>query len=99
MTIRIVGATPDADGVIRFADSERWDGPPALQVPHGRRPLDVAAIFFGDEECGPVLFLFATPPGVSLPASEAHGHASDSWRMPLKGSFRMGRTEYGPSDA
>jgi hypothetical protein len=99
MTVRIVGATPGADGVVRFADSASWDGPPALRVPHGRRALDVAALFFGDEQCGPVLFLFATPPGRSLPASDPHGHASDTWRMPLRGSFKMGRTEYGPGDA
>jgi hypothetical protein len=62
------------------------------------RPIDVAGILFGDEVTGPAMFLVATRSDESLPELPAHGHASDSWRMPLLGSFAMGRTEYAAGD-
>lgn len=53
-------------------------------------------ILFGDEEVGPGLFLTYTKPGIVVPKSIPHTHASDNWRISLLGDFHMGRVTYGP---
>jgi hypothetical protein len=56
------------------------------------------SLLIGDPVCGPVLYLYAIVPGTALEPSVAYAHASDSWRISLRGSFVMGRKRYWPRE-
>lgn len=52
-------------------------------------------ILFGDEDAGPFVFLSAFKPmDEMMPTGFAHGHASDNWRISVRGTTNMGRDEY-----
>lgn len=55
----------------------------------------VLAIMIGDERCGPFVVLsYVDPTDVQMPLSFAHAHASDNWRISVRGTTNMGRDTY-----
>lgn len=56
----------------------------------------VLPVLVGDETCGPMLLLSSTAPvDEPLPPGYDHGHATDSWRISVRGTTQMGRQHYG----
>lgn len=55
-------------------------------------------LMIGDEEAGPTVSLLSAAPGSMLPVSPAHAHASDSFRVALKGHIYMDPDAYGPGE-
>ncbi|MCP3732791.1 hypothetical protein M9978_20435 [Sphingomonas sp. MG17] len=55
-------------------------------------------IMVGDEAAGPIVSLLNAAPGSTLPVSPAHAHASDSFRVALKGHIHMDPDVYGPGE-
>ena len=60
--------------------------------------VSFTVVLVGDEECGPLLFLTSVAPGIEIPVNAAHAHASDNFRISVRGTFTMGRTKYGPRE-
>ena len=62
------------------------------------RPLSDGSgltILLGDDEVGPLVFLSAFPPtDEQMPLTFPHAHASDNWRISVRGTQNMGRTSY-----
>jgi hypothetical protein len=55
----------------------------------------VLPIMIGDETCGPFVALsYVEPTDVQMPLSFAHAHASDNWRISVRGTTNMGRDTY-----
>jgi hypothetical protein len=55
----------------------------------------VLAIMMGDEQCGPFVVLsYVEPSDEQMPLSFAHAHASDNWRISVRGTTNMGRDTY-----
>ena len=55
----------------------------------------VLPILAGDERCGPFVVLsYVEPTEVQMPLSFAHAHASDNWRISVRGTTNMGRDTY-----
>jgi hypothetical protein len=55
----------------------------------------VLGILVGDELCGPFVALSYTAPREDqMPLSFAHAHASDNWRISVRGTTNMGRDAY-----
>jgi hypothetical protein len=55
----------------------------------------VLAILAGDEQCGPFVALsYVEPSEEQMPLSFAHAHASDNWRISVRGTTNMGRDTY-----
>ncbi len=55
----------------------------------------VLGILVGDEHCGPFVALSYTAPREDqMPLSFAHAHASDNWRISVRGTTNMGRDAY-----
>jgi hypothetical protein len=85
---------------VSFRRPEQWTSfAPALQGTH----LDgVAAgttsVLIGDGARGPLIVLTALPPDEAAARTPAHMHASDSWRISLKGSMEMGKEAYAPGE-
>jgi hypothetical protein len=49
----------------------------------------------GDERCGPFVALsYVEPSDEQMPLSFAHAHASDNWRISVRGTTNMGRDTY-----
>ena len=63
-------------------------------------PFGLAGTFvaLGDEQVGPLMFFLALPPGQELEKDPPHAHASDNWRITLKGSMPMGPDTYGTGE-
>jgi hypothetical protein len=55
-------------------------------------------LMIGDEDAGPTVSLLSAAPGSMLPVSPAHAHASDSFRIALKGHIHMDPDVYGPGE-
>jgi hypothetical protein len=85
---------------LSFRAPERWIGPGAVQAASrvAETPLQATAVTMGDEEVGPVLLFLRLAPDVKPPDAPAHGHASDNWRISLRGTLPMGRELYGPGE-
>ncbi|HVW31424.1 MAG TPA: hypothetical protein VHL53_02690, partial [Acidimicrobiia bacterium] len=85
---------------LSFRRPDEWASRPMPVATGGPAdsPVSSTAVLLGDGSTGPALLLLHLPPGVSLPAAGAHGHASDTWRMPLAGTLAMGPDTYGPGD-
>lgn len=50
---------------------------------------------FGDATAGPLAFLSASPPmDEQMPTAFAHAHASDNWRISVRGTTDMGRESF-----
>jgi hypothetical protein len=55
----------------------------------------VLGIMMGDEQCGPFVALsYVEPTREQMPLSFAHAHASDNWRISVRGTTNMGRDAY-----
>lgn len=56
----------------------------------------ILAILAGDDRCGPFIVLsYVEPTEEQMPLSFAHAHASDNWRISVRGTTNMGRDAYG----
>src|SRR3954469_3305906 len=79
-------ATP-VDGHVDVSFTERagWSDADATILP----------IMMGDEHCGPFVVLsYVEPNDTQMPLSFAHAHASDNWRITVRGTTNMGRDAY-----
>ncbi|HEU5083404.1 MAG TPA: hypothetical protein VFU14_08700 [Acidimicrobiales bacterium] len=55
----------------------------------------ILAVLLGDECCGPFIVLsYVEPMDEQMPLSFAHAHASDNWRISVRGTTNMGRDAY-----
>jgi hypothetical protein len=55
----------------------------------------ILGIMVGDERCGPFVVLsYVEPSEEQMPLSFAHAHASDNWRISVRGTTNMGRDTY-----
>jgi hypothetical protein len=87
---RILSATPtepvDGHFDVSYADREGW-------VPD--MGATILPIMIGDEACGPFVALsYVEPSEEQMPLSFAHAHASDNWRISVRGTTNMGRDTY-----
>jgi len=56
----------------------------------------ILGIMVGDDRCGPFVVLsYVEPSEEQMPLSFAHAHASDNWRISVRGTTNMGRDTYG----
>jgi hypothetical protein len=89
---RVTAETRAVDGTLDLALDRPagWFDPP---YPMGR--LKFAAALFGDAEAGPFAALYSDGPRTEpMVTSPGHGHGSDSWRISLQGTLRMGAQRY-----
>jgi hypothetical protein len=87
---RILSATPtDAvDGHVDLSYSERsgW---------FNDMGATILPVMIGDDHCGPFVALsYVEPMEEQMPLSFAHAHASDNWRISVRGTTNMGRDTY-----
>ena len=55
----------------------------------------ILPIMIGDDHCGPFVALsYVEPTNEQMPLSFAHAHASDNWRISVRGTTNMGRDAY-----
>jgi hypothetical protein len=55
----------------------------------------ILGIMVGDDRCGPFVVLsYVEPSEEQMPLSFAHAHASDNWRISVRGTTNMGRDTY-----
>ena len=55
----------------------------------------ILPVMLGDEHCGPFVVLsFVEPSDEQMQLSFAHAHASDNWRISVRGTTNMGRDTY-----
>ncbi len=55
----------------------------------------ILPIMVGDDHCGPFIVLsYVEPTEEQMPLSFAHAHASDNWRISVRGTTNMGRDTY-----
>jgi hypothetical protein len=55
----------------------------------------ILPIMVGDDHCGPFVVLsYVEPSEEQMPLSFAHAHASDNWRISVRGTTNMGRETY-----
>jgi hypothetical protein len=55
----------------------------------------ILPIMVGDDRCGPFVVLsYVEPSEEQMPLSFAHAHASDNWRISVRGTTNMGRDTY-----
>jgi hypothetical protein len=55
----------------------------------------ILGIMVGDDRCGPFIVLsYVEPSKEQMPLSFAHAHASDNWRISVRGTTNMGRDTY-----
>ncbi len=55
----------------------------------------ILPMLVGDEHCGPFIVLsYVEPTEEQMPLSFAHAHASDNWRISVRGTTNMGRDTY-----
>lgn len=79
---------PAVDGHIDVSFSERGGWSEELGA-------TVLAMMIGDEHCGPFVVLsYVEPSDEQIPQSFAHAHASDNWRISVRGTTNMGRDAY-----
>lgn len=93
----------DGDATYRklsFREPGRWATPVAASAKSrvAGVPVITTAVTMGDERAGPVLLFLWLAEGVAPPEAPAHGHASDNWRISVRGRLPMGREVYGPGE-
>ena len=55
----------------------------------------ILPLMVGDQHCGPFVVLsYVEPTDEMMPLSFAHAHASDNWRISVRGTTNMGRDTY-----
>jgi hypothetical protein len=87
---RILSTTPmtpvDGHVDIDFEDRTAWSE---------NGGATILSIMMGDEHCGPFVALsYVEPTTTQMPLSFAHAHASDNWRISVRGTTNMGRDAY-----
>lgn len=92
---RTIGETSTGDGYVNMSFSQPGDW---LAYGEDGESFFFTWLLFGDEEVGPGLVLTYTRPGIVVPPSFAHSHASDNWRISLLGDLHMGRDTYHPGE-
>src|SRR4051812_2902436 len=71
---------------IDFADRDGWTE---------NMGATILPIMIGDDRCGPFVALsYVEPTSEQMPLSFAHAHASDNWRISVRGTTNMGRDTY-----
>ena len=71
---------------IDFADRNGWTE---------NMGATILPIMMGDDHCGPFVALsYVEPTSTQMPLSFAHAHASDNWRISVRGTTNMGRDAY-----
>lgn len=87
---RILSSSPmePVDGHVDISYSDRGGWSESLGA-------TVLPIMVGDGHCGPFIVLsFVEPTEEQMPLSFAHAHASDNWRISVRGTTNMGRDAY-----
>jgi hypothetical protein len=87
-TIRSTTPMTAVDGHvdINFADRDGWAE---------NMGATILGIMMGDQQCGPFVALsYVEPTSTQMPLSFAHAHASDNWRISVRGTTNMGRDAY-----
>jgi hypothetical protein len=87
---RILSSSPmeSADGHVDIAYTDRAGWSENLGA-------TILPIMVGDDHCGPFIVLsFVEPTEEQMPLSFAHAHASDNWRISVRGTTNMGRDTY-----
>jgi hypothetical protein len=81
-----VPTTPvDGHVDLSFTDRAGWLETEATILP----------IMVGDQQCGPFVVLsYVAPMDEQMPVGFAHAHASDNWRISVRGTTNMGRDAY-----
>jgi hypothetical protein len=87
---RILSATPTepVDGRVDLSYTQRsgWVADMGATI---------LPILVGDDRCGPFVALsYVEPSEEQMPLSFAHAHASDNWRISVRGTTNMGRDTY-----
>ncbi|MBB5138410.1 hypothetical protein HNP84_008164 [Thermocatellispora tengchongensis] len=85
---------------LSFRATDRWTVPEDLRssARTADTPFDSTALLLGDAVRGPVLLFLAVQPGFTPPDAPAHGHASDNFRLSLRGVLPMGPESYGEGE-
>jgi hypothetical protein len=88
--VRILSASPiepvDGHVDLSYADRDGW-------VPD--MGATILPIMLGDDVCGPFVALsYVEPSEEQMPLSFAHAHASDNWRISIRGTTNMGKDTY-----
>ncbi|MGK2928067.1 MAG: hypothetical protein ACSLFO_00645 [Acidimicrobiales bacterium] len=87
---RILSATPmeSVDGHVDATYRDRTDWSENMGA-------TILPIMVGDDQCGPFVVLsYVEPTEEQMPLSFAHAHASDNWRISVRGTTNMGRDAY-----
>ena len=86
--LRTLGPTQVTDSFVElsFRQTATW--------PFHYGPMAFTGVVAGDDVTGPMMMLSTVPTEVDLPEGPAHAHASDNFRIELKGEFSMGREHY-----
>jgi hypothetical protein len=87
---RILSATPfePVDGHVDLAYEDRAAWSESMGVM-------ILPMMLGDDDCGPFIVLSHSEPSEEqMPLSFAHAHASDNWRISVRGTTNMGRDAY-----
>jgi hypothetical protein len=87
---RILATTPmpEVDGHVdvTYTDRSGWSQDLGATI---------LPIMVGDDHCGPFVVLsYVEPSEEQMPLSFAHAHASDNWRISVRGTTNMGRDTY-----
>jgi hypothetical protein len=87
---RILSATPtepvEGHTDVTYADRAGW---------FTDMGATILPIMIGDEQCGPFVVLsYVEPSEEMMPLSFAHAHASDNWRISVRGTTNMGKDTY-----
>ena len=80
--------TPAVDGHVdvTYTDRSGWSEDLGAEI---------LAMMVGDDLCGPFVVLsYVEPSEEQMPLSFAHAHASDNWRISVRGTTNMGRDTY-----
>lgn len=92
--IRFTSPAPVERGIldVHLGNPSDWFAPP-----YAKSDTHLGAILLGDEEVGPFAAVYSNPPRTEpTPMTPGHGHGSDSWRICLQGTMKVGATRYGP---
>jgi hypothetical protein len=77
-----------------FRDLNRWTSKAGATQRVASNSMWTSALTMGDENKGPALLFIALAPGITPDPAPAHMHASDNWRMSLRGVLPMGPEVY-----
>ncbi len=91
---RFTASTEPRGGVLDIAlpDPAEWN-----PLPFSKPGTNFGAALFGDPAAGPFAAMYSNAPREDpTPLTPGHGHGSDSWRIALLGTMRVGAQRYTP---